>query len=135
MIHWELCKKFLFDHPIKWYIHNPESVLENETYKVLWYSEIQTGQLLSARQPELVIVKKKEKKKKNTKKENLPNSKLCRSGRPQSKIKRNEKRDKYLDLARELKKLRVAKVTVMPIVIGAWETIHEGLVKGPETWK
>ena len=28
-IHWELCKKFKFDHTNKWYMHNLESVLEN----------------------------------------------------------------------------------------------------------
>ncbi len=36
VIHWELCKKFEFDHANKRYMHNPESVLENETYKILW---------------------------------------------------------------------------------------------------
>ena len=25
VIHWELCKKFKFDHMIKWYIHHSES--------------------------------------------------------------------------------------------------------------
>ena len=30
LILWELCKKFKFDHTKKWYMHNPESVLENE---------------------------------------------------------------------------------------------------------
>ena len=29
--HWELCKKFIFDHTNKWYMHNPESVQENKT--------------------------------------------------------------------------------------------------------
>ena len=32
VIHWELCKKFNFDCANKWYMHNPESVLENETH-------------------------------------------------------------------------------------------------------
>ena len=37
--------------------------------------------------------------------------------------------DKYLDLARELKKLWNMKVTVIPIVIGAHGTIPKRLVK------
>ena len=37
------------------------------------------------------------------KKENLPNSGLCRPGRLQSKVKGSEKWDKYLEFARELK--------------------------------
>ena len=36
VIHWELCKKFKFDPTNKWYMHNPESVLENEANKLLW---------------------------------------------------------------------------------------------------
>ena len=27
VIHWEMCKKFRFDHTNKWYMHNPASVL------------------------------------------------------------------------------------------------------------
>ena len=34
-------------------------------------------------------------------------------------LKESEKKDKYLDLARELKKLWNMKVTIVPIVIGA----------------
>ena len=29
VIHWELYKKFKFDQMKKWYMHNPESILEN----------------------------------------------------------------------------------------------------------
>ena len=41
-------------------------------------------------------------------------------------------KDKYLDLARELKKLWNMKVTIVPIVIGAFGTVIEGLRKGLE---
>ena len=44
------------------------------------------------------------------------------------KLKENEKKDKYLDLAKELKKLWNMKVTVIPIVIGALGTVTKGLV-------
>ena len=49
-------------------MHNPESVLENETHKLLWDFEIQTDQLISDRRSDLVIVNKKKKKKKKKKK-------------------------------------------------------------------
>ena len=45
-IHRELCKKFKFHRTKKWYMHNPESVPENETHKVLWDFEIQTDHLI-----------------------------------------------------------------------------------------
>ena len=40
------------------------------------------------------------------------------------------KKDKYLDLARELKKLWNIKVTIVSIVIDALGTITKGLLKG-----
>ena len=48
------------------------------------------------------------------------------------KLKECEKKNKYLDLGRELKKLWNTKVTIVPIVIGAFGTISKGLLKGLE---
>ena len=39
------------------------------------------------------------------------------------KLKESKKKDKYQDLARELKKLWKMKVTIIPIAIGALGTI------------
>ena len=47
-------------------------------------------------------------------------------------LKESEKKDKYLDLARELKKLWKMKVTIVLIVIGAKGPIAKGLLKGLE---
>ena len=122
VIHWELYKKLKFDHTNKWYMHNPESVLENETHKLLWDFEIQTDHQISARRQDLIIIKKKKR--------------TCRivdfavPVDPRVKLKECEKRDKYLDLARELKKLRNMKVTIIAIVIGALGTVTKGLVQG-----
>ena len=59
VIHCELSKKLRFDHTNKWHMHNPASVLENESYKLLWYFDIQTDHLISARQSDLIITNKK----------------------------------------------------------------------------
>ncbi len=48
------------------------------------------------------------------------------------KLKECEKKDTYLDLARELKKQWNKKVTIVPNVIGAFGTITKGLLKGLE---
>ena len=49
------------------------------------------------------------------------------------KLKESEKMDKYLKLARELKKkLWNMKVTFKPLVIGALDRVIKGLIKGPE---
>ena len=95
-------------------MHNPAHVLENDTRELLWDFDIQTDHLIPARRPDLIII--------NNKKKNLQNCGLYRSGSPQNKTE-SEKTDKYLDLARELKKLWNMKVTIVPIVIGALGTI------------
>ena len=68
-------------------MHNPESILENQTHKILRDFEIQTDHLISARRPDLLIVKKKKKKKKK----NLTNSGFYHSGWPQDKTEGKQK--------------------------------------------
>ena len=48
-INWGMCRKFKFNHADKWYMHNPEPVLENDINKLLWEFVIQTDHLISAR--------------------------------------------------------------------------------------
>ena len=47
-------------------MHNPESVVENETHKLQWDFDIQTDHLISARRPDLIIIKKEKREKKRT---------------------------------------------------------------------
>ncbi len=92
MIHREMCKKSKFDHTNKWYI---AAVLENDTHKLLWDFNIQTDHLIPARRPDLIIVNKKKR-----------TCKIVDFAVPADhriKLKECEKKDKYLDLARELK--------------------------------
>ena len=122
--HWEMCKKFKFDHANKWYMHNPEPVQENATHKLLWDFDIQTDYLISARRPDLIII--------NKKKENLQNCRLCVPADHRIKLKECEKRDKYLDLAIELKNIWNMKVKIIPSEIGAFGTVTKGLLQGME---
>ena len=46
------------------------------------------------------------------------------------KLKECQKKDKYLDIPRELKKLWNMNVTIIPIVIGTFGTVTKGLLKG-----
>ena len=119
-----MCQKFKFDHANKWYMHNPAPVQENDTHKLLWDFDIKTDHLISARRPDLIIINKRKK-----------TCKIVDFAVPADhriKHKECEKRDKYLDLARELKKLWNMKVTIIPIVIGAFGTVNKGLLKGLE---
>ena len=51
---------------------------------------------------------------------------------PRIKLKESKKKDKYLDLARELKKLWNMQATIIPIVIGAFGTVTKGFLKRME---
>ena len=132
VIHWEMCKKFKFDHANKWYMHNPEHVLENDTHKLLWDFDIQTDHLISARRPDLIIINKKKKKRKKKEKRICKIVDFAVPADHRIKLKECEKSDKYLDLAKELKKLWNMKVTIIPIVIGAFGTVTKWLSKGLE---
>ena len=66
VIQGELCKKFKFDHMNKWYMHNLDSVPENETHKHFSDFDIQMDHLILARRPDLMIIKKKKKKREVT---------------------------------------------------------------------
>ena len=123
VIHWEMCRKFQFDHTNKWYMHNPAPVLENDTHKLLWDFNIQTDHLIPARRPDLIIINKKMRICKIVDFAVLADHRII--------MKESEKKDKYLDLARELKNLNM-KVTIVPIVIGALGTVTKGLLKGLE---
>ena len=48
------------------------------------------------------------------------------------KIKENEKKNEYLDLARELKRFWNMKVTVIPIISGVLGTVPIGFVRRKE---
>ena len=51
VIHWEIGKKFKFNHTNKWYMHNPAFIIENDTHKLLWDYDIWTDHRISARRP------------------------------------------------------------------------------------
>ena len=107
---------------------NPAPVLENNTHKLLWDFEKHTDHLILAWIPDLIIITKKKKRKKRT-------CKIVDFAAPADhriKLKECEKKDKYLDLARELKKLWNMQVTIVLIVIGAFGTVTKGFLKGLE---
>ena len=107
VIHSGMCRKFKFDHTNKWYMHHPAPVVENYSHKLLWDFNIQTDHLIPARRPDLIIINKKKR--------------ICKivdfavPADHRINLKECAKKDKYFDLARELKRLWNMKVTIMPI--------------------
>ena len=96
VIHWKICRKFQFNHTNKWYMHNSDPVLENDSHKLLWDFNIQKDHLIRARRPDLIIINKRKRIWKNVN--------FAVPADHRINLKESEKRDKYLDLARELKK-------------------------------
>ena len=116
-----MCKHFKFDHTNKLYMHNSEPVLDDNTHKLLWDFYIHTDHLISARIPDLMII--------NEKKRTWKIVNFAVPADHRIKLKECEKNDKYLDLARKLKKLWNMQVTIIPIVIGAFGTVTKRLLK------
>ena len=100
-------------------MHNPTSVLENGTHKLLWDFEIQTEHQISARRPD------------QQKKRTCRMVDFAAPADHRVKFKECEKRNKFLYLARDLEKLWNMKVTIIPIVIGLG-TVNKVLVQGLE---
>ncbi len=104
-------------------MHSSAAFLEYDTHKLLWDFDIHTDHLISAWRPDVIIIKKKW------------TCKIIDFAVPADnriKLKECEKKDKYPDLARELKKLWNMNVKIIPIVIGAFGTVTKGLQKGLE---
>ena len=57
-INWDVCRKIGFDVNEKWYKHEPEKVVENDFWKILWDVTIQTDHATEARRPDMAIIDK-----------------------------------------------------------------------------
>ena len=77
-------------------MHNPTPILENASHKLLWNFNIQTDHLIPARRPDLIIINKKRRTCKIVDFAVLADHRI--------KLKECEKKNKYLNLAREAKK-------------------------------
>ena len=114
IVHWKLARKCNFEAGDKWYEHEPESVLDNEDYKILLDFSIQTDHVIEARRPDLVVVDKE---------------RSCKiidfavPGDSRIEEKEKDKIEKYQDFRRELQKIWNVKVKVIPLVVGSFGAI------------
>ena len=78
-------------------MHNPAPVLENDSHKLVWDFNIPTDHLIPAWRTDLIRINKRKG--------------ICKivdfavPADHRINLKESEKKDKYLDLARELKKM------------------------------
>ena len=121
-----MCKKFKFDHSNKFYMYNPASALENDTHinssGTLTYTQNDSPNLGQKTRPHCNQQQKQ---------------RTCEivdfvvPADHRIKLKESEKKDEYLDLARELKKKTLwnMNVSIIPIMIGAFGTVTKLLLK------
>ena len=83
-------------------MHNPESVRENEMHKILLDFETQTDHLISARRPDLMIVKTREREREKEREKTYLKVDFAVQVDHRVKLKESEERDKYPDLNRKL---------------------------------
>ena len=100
------------------------NIKNNNNNKLRWDFDIHTYHQISSKRPDLIIINKKKRICKTVDFAALADHRI--------KLKECEKKDKYPDLARELKKLWNMKVTIVPNVIGGFGTKSKELLKGLE---
>ena len=111
-------------------MHNTAAVLENETHKLLWDFDIQTGYLTSTKTPDFTVINNKKKRTCNI-------VDFAEPADPRIKLKKKVKRWKNTSTLQGnfKKKLWNMKVTIIPIVIGPFRTVTKGLLKGLDDLK
>ena len=122
-VYWQFCEKLGFNRARLWYEHEPESVVENKNFKILWDFIIQCDHMIG----DIVVVDK-------VKKETMiidvaipGHTRLC--------DKKREKIEKYSLLKDKIGRLwQIKKVVVIPIVVGALGTITTKLEKYIESF-
>ena len=115
-VYWQFCEELGFNRAWLWYEHEPESVVENEKFKILWDFTTQCDYMIEARRPDIVVVDK-------VKKETMiidvaipEDTRVC--------DKEREKIEEYSLLKDEIARLwQMKKIVVIPIVVGALGTI------------
>ena len=116
-VHWDICKKNKLEHIEKWQKHASEGAVVNEKIKVLWNINIQCDNLIEARQPDLIVIGKKEQK------EIIIDTAVPADIRVEEKEKKVEK---YQDFKKEIRRLwKLRNLETVPVVIGALGSISE----------
>ena len=120
--HWKLCEKHDFQKAQEWYEIEPEGVIENKGYNILWDFTIKCDAKIEAQRPDGVVIDK-------TKKE----VKIVDVTIPRDKgVNEREvgKIEKYKVLKNEIARMwDMKEVIVIPVVVGALSAISTGFEK------
>ena len=119
-IHWKLRKKHGFQGVQHWYECEPNGVIENKEYKILWDFTVQCDTKIEARQPDIIVIDK-------TKKE-VRIVDVTIPGDVQVNEREVGKIEKYKVLIDEIARMwGMKEVMVIPVVVGTLGAISTGL--------
>ena len=110
-IHWEVNKKIGFDINEKWYKHESDKVVENDSWNILWNFTIQTDHVNQVTRPDMVTIVKIKNECKIILTLQAPLIAKLKRGRKITMIA-------YNSLKRELKKIWDMPLKVISIVVG-----------------
>ena len=110
-VHWHFCEKPGLNRAGFWYEHEPDSVVENENFKILRDFTIHCDHMKAARRPDIVVVDKINKEKMTMDLAKPGDTRVCE----REKIARNTAcyKTKLPDYG------KLKKVVVIPIVVAA----------------
>jgi hypothetical protein len=122
-VHWELCKKYGIGCTERWYEHVPNRVSTDKEGQVViyWDVKVETAKALPHNRPDVVVVDKR-----------IGKWTLVDFSVPLDKnvvSKEDEKVEKYLPLAQEIRKMHKVHTEIIPIVIGALGTVPKRLTR------
>ena len=121
-IHWKLCEKHDFQRVQQWYEHEPDGVIENKRYKILWGFTSQCDIKIEARRPNIVFIDKTVKKVKNVD-VTIPGDERVNE-REVGNI------EKYKVVKDEIARMwDMKEAVVIPVVVGALGAISTGFEK------
>ena len=121
-IHWKLCKKHDFQRAQQWYEHEPDGVIENKGYKILWDFTIQCDTKIEARRPDIVLIDKTMKEVKIVD--------ITIPGNERANEREVGKIEKYNVLKDEIARMwGMKEVIVIPVAVHALSEISTGFEK------
>jgi hypothetical protein len=120
LLHWHLCRKYGLPATPNPNHHKIETkVIQNENVKITWDLSIRTDQCISANRPDIVIWKDCE----------IILIDVAIPSDYNIVAKQSEKVQKYIPLAKELKRIYKRPVIIVPLVIGALGAIPKLMQK------
>ena len=116
-VHWLLCNKGSLERAEKWHEQQPEALIENQNFKLLWDFIIQCDRFIETRRPDIVLVDKRNKEVKIID--------IAVPGDSRLAEKELEKRQMVREIIGHVWQMN--KVTVIPVVIGHLESFQTSL--------